>query len=55
MELGALFAARLDVAEHALELRPVDDCTHARVGIERIAGLDRPRNAHHTLEEVVLQ
>ncbi len=47
--------ARLDVAEHALELRPVDERAHLRLGVERVAGADGLGDAHDSLEEIVLQ
>src|SRR5207245_7504837 len=53
-QLGALGAARLDVAEDAVELRLVDDRAHARLRVERIARADRLRDAHDALEEIVL-
>src|SRR5207248_5917919 len=53
-EVGALLLAGLDVAEHAVELRLVDDRTHLRLRIERIARLDPLGDARDPLEELVL-
>ncbi len=55
LELRAFVAARFDVAEHAVELRAVDDGAHPCRGIERISRLDRRRDLRDAFEELVLQ
>src|SRR5208282_4527046 len=54
LELGTLLLARLDVAEHALELGLVDDRPHARLGVERVAGLEALADLDDLREEGVL-
>ena len=54
VEAGALALARLDVAEHAVELGVVDDRAHPRLRIERVARLDPLGDADDLLEQLVL-
>src|SRR5713226_6029650 len=53
-QLGTFGLALLDVAEHGLHLPFADQCTEARLGIERVAGLDFLRALYKFVHEIVV-
>lgn len=47
--------AAIDVPEHALVLRLIDQCTHLHIRVERVSDANRLRTFLQTLEEFIRQ